>query len=151
MMHGGLDNGGGLISFHRVSGFFFSTFNCTKSQCLGSEFAGIPFSACHVYHNIPRYSISPDFLDAVFFHRRSTFWILKIQILRYCILLLWSSLHLCFACVWKKPPEDRTSPNCTYTAILSWVVVPDSDKLLVLHAVLYPFSWSRFGKLLHYW
>lgn len=35
MMHGGLDNGGGLISFHRVSGFFFLNFNCAKSQCWG--------------------------------------------------------------------------------------------------------------------
>lgn len=26
MMHGGLDNGGGLISFHRVSEKFFTTF-----------------------------------------------------------------------------------------------------------------------------
>lgn len=34
-MHGGLDNGGGLISFHRVSGFFFSTLTVQKANVWG--------------------------------------------------------------------------------------------------------------------
>ena len=86
MMHGGLDNGGGLISFHRVSEnvcfLFFLNSRCPR-------------------HQIFRPKLSPE---KGLVHDLYTYWILKIPRLQYFILLLCTNLLPWTICaLWKKP------------------------------------------------